>query len=144
MTTTPSLTIRIVIGKALGLVFGIITFFLVPAAIPDASPLLAWGLMFWMITLGLMVALMGVVTWHPVLGIPLPWWFRAPLVGAWMNFVLVFLIYDQLQISLINLMGPDSFFLSPFWYVVDGAIIGLIIGFVATRFGGEGKEAVDL
>ena len=100
--------------------------------------------MFWMITLGLMVALMGVVTWHPVLGIPLPWWFRAPLVGAWMNFVLVFLIYDQLQISLINLMGPDSFFLSPFWYVVDGAIIGLIIGFVATRFGGEGKEAVDL
>ena len=144
MTTTPSLTIRIVIGKALGLVFGIITFFMLPASIPDASPLLPWGLMFWMITLGLMVALMGVVTWHPVLGIPLPWWFRAPLVGAWMNFVLVFLIYDQLQISLINLMGPDSFFLSPFWYVVDGAIIGLIIGFVATRFGGEGKEAVDL
>ena len=140
MTTTPSLTIRIVIGKALGLVFGIITFFMLPASIPDASPLLAWGLMCWMITLGLMVALMGVVTWHPVLGIPLPWWFRAPLVGAWMNFVLVFFAHEPMRAMMVRIFGADGALQSPFWFAAEGAIIGLIIGYFATRFGGEGPE----
>jgi uncharacterized membrane-anchored protein YhcB (DUF1043 family) len=32
---------------------------------------------------------------------------------------------------------------SPFWFVAEGAVIGLVIGYVATRFGGEGKEIVD-
>ena len=144
MTDHPSLTMRLIIGKSLGLVFGIITFFALPDSIPGASPMLAWGLLFWMINIGLMVGLIGVVTWHPVLKIRLPWWVRAPLVGSWMNFILAFLIYDQLQASIIHLMGPDSFFQSPFWFVLDGAIIGLVIGYFATRFGGEGKESVDL
>lgn len=32
---------------------------------------------------------------------------------------------------------------SPFWFVLEGAVIGLIIGFFATRFGGEGAETVN-
>jgi len=31
---------------------------------------------------------------------------------------------------------------SPFWFTLEGALVGLIIGFFATRFGGEGKETV--
>jgi hypothetical protein len=31
---------------------------------------------------------------------------------------------------------------SPFWFVLEGAIVGLIMGYFATRFGGEGEETV--
>jgi len=31
---------------------------------------------------------------------------------------------------------------SPFWFTSEGAILGLIIGYFATRFGGEGEETV--
>jgi len=85
----------------------------------------------------------GVFTYHPILKLPFPWWFRAPLLGAWMNFVLVFFTYDVMQLMLINLFGENGILSSPFWFTAEGAIIGFIIGFFATRFGGEGKETVE-
>ena len=38
--------------------------------------------------------------------------------------------------------GEGSALSSPWWFVAEGAIIGLLIGFLATKFGGEGKETV--
>ena len=38
--------------------------------------------------------------------------------------------------------GPEGILSSPFWFVAEGAIVGLIIGYVARRFGGEGPETV--
>ncbi len=32
---------------------------------------------------------------------------------------------------------------SPFWFALEGAIAGIIIGYFATRFGGEGKETIQ-
>ena len=102
-----------------------------------------WGILLWYITLGAIVGVMGVFTWHPVLKMPLPWWFRAPLIGGWMNFVLTFFAYDTMKAVMISTFGPDGILTSPFWFVAEGAIIGLIIGYFATRFGGEGKETVE-
>ena len=31
---------------------------------------------------------------------------------------------------------------SPFWFALEGALIGLLIGYLATRYGGEGPETV--
>jgi hypothetical protein len=59
-----------------------------------------------------------------------------------MNFVLTLLIYDVLTVMLVDLFGEDSSFGSPFWFVAEGAIVGLVIGYFATRFGGEGPETV--
>ena len=73
----------------------------------------------------------------------MPWWFRAPLIGAWLNFVLTFFAYDTMQAMMSNIFGEGGVLASPFWFAAEGAIIGLIIGYFATRFGGEGKEAVD-
>jgi hypothetical protein len=36
--------------------------------------------------------------------------------------------------------GANSTISSPFWLTFKGAIIGLIIGYFATCFGGEGVE----
>ena len=72
----------------------------------------------------------------------MPWWFLAPLLGAWMNFVLTFFAYDTLAAAMASVFGPEGILSSPFWFVAEGAIVGLIIGFAATRFGGEGPETV--
>jgi len=63
-------------------------------------------------------------------------------MGGWMNFVLTFFAYDTMKAMLVHMFGADGLMSSPFWFTAEGAIIGLIIGYFATRFGGEGKETV--
>ena len=57
----------------------------------------------------------GVYTWDPVLKLPMPWWFLAPLLGAWMNFVLTFFAYDTLAAAMAPVFGPEGILSSPFW-----------------------------
>ncbi len=138
----PSLITRIAIGKLVGFVFGLIGFITLPYFMPDASSMLRWGILFWYPTIGAFIGVFGVFTWHPVLKLPMPWWFRAPLVGGWMNFVLTFFAYDVMKVMMTTLFGADGILTSPFWFAAEGAVVGLLIGYFATRFGGEGKETV--
>ena len=144
MFGNPSLLTRIAIGKAIGLFFGLIGFILLPYFLPDGGWLLRWGILLWYTTVGAIIGVFGVVTYHPILKLPMPWWFRAPLLGAWMNFVLTFFAFDAMQAMMVAMFGEGGVLSSPFWFTVEGAIIGLIIGYFATRFGGEGKAAVDM
>lgn len=144
MFGNPSLMTRIAIGKAIGLLFGLAGFILLPFFLPEAGWLLRWGILLWYTTVGAFIGVFGVVTYHPVLKLPMPWWFRAPLIGAWMNFVLTFFAYDVMGDMMASLFGEGGALSSPFWFTAEGAIIGLIIGYFATRFGGEGKATVDM
>ena len=143
MLDKPSLTTRIIIGKSLGFLFGLLGLILLPYFYPESDWLLRWGILFWYTTLGAIVGVFGVYTYHPILKLPLPWWLMSTLLGAWMNFVLTFFAYDQLQKLMYAVFGEMGIFTSPFWFTSEGAIIGLIIGYFATRFGGEGKETVS-
>jgi hypothetical protein len=134
----PSLITRIAVGKAVGTIIGLIGFVLLPVLWPESDPMLRWGILFWYATMGAIIAVYGVFNYHPVLRLPLPWWVRAPIIGAWMNFVLVFFAYDLMEAAIQGMLGIA---LSPFWFVVEGAIAGAVIGGLATKFGGEGKEA---
>ncbi len=142
MFSNPSLMTRIAIGKIVGLIFGLIGMFSLPYFIPDVGWMLRWGVLFWYITIGAIIGVFGVFTWHPILKIPMPWWFLAPWIGGWMNFVLTLFAYDQIKIMMVTVFGESGLLQSPFWAIAEGAIIGLIIGYVATRFGGEGVETV--
>ena len=142
MFGNPSLITRIAIGKTVGLAFGLLGFFLMPVLAPGADEFLSWGVLLWYPTLGAVIGMFGVLNWHPVLELPMPWWIRAPFIGAWMNFVLTFFAYDGMKAVLIDMFGTDGTFQSPFWFTAEGAVIGLVIGFVATRIGGEGPETV--
>ena len=139
----PSLFNRIAVGKAIGLVFGLVGFITLPYFMPDAGWQLRWGILLWYPTVGAVIGVYGVFNRHPVLDLPLPWWFRAPLIGGWMNFVLVFFAYDQMRAVLFAFLGPDSPLQSPFWFVLEGVVVGLVIGFAATRIGGEGPDSVN-
>ena len=143
MFKNPSLITRITIGKLVGFIIGLIGFFALPWIWPEASMQLRWGILLWYTTLGALIGVFGVVTRHPVLNLPLPWWLRAPLLGGWMNFVLTFFAWDAMNSMLVATFGPDGLMTSPLWSVLEGALVGLLIGYLATRFGGEGKEAVE-
>ena len=108
MFKNPSLTTRIAIGKLVGLIVGLIGFFSLPWFWPEASMLLRWGILLWYTTLGALIGVFGVVTRHPVLNLPLPWWCRAPIVGGWMNFVLTFFAWDAMSSMLVATFGPDG------------------------------------
>ena len=140
MFGNPSLMTRIAVGKGVGFVFGLIGFIFLPSLYPDASEMLRWGILLWYITFGAIIGVFGVLTWNPVLKMRMPWWFMSPWIGAWLNFVLVLFAYDDMQAFLMSVFGPDGALSSPFWFAAEGAIIGLLIGYLATRFGGEGPE----
>ena len=138
-----SLFTRIAIGKGVGFLFGLAGFITLPYFLPEPNWMLRWGILFWYPTVGAVIGVFGVYTWHPVLHLPLPWWFRAPLIGAWMNFVLAFFAYEQLERMLIHMFGVNGLLQSPFWVVPEGVIVGLIIGGLATKFAGEGPKIAD-
>lgn len=142
MLEKPSLITRVAVGKSVGLVFGIIGFAFCEFFLPDTDWMLRWGILFWYTTMGAIIGVFGVFNWHPVLRLPFPWWIRAPLLGGWMNFVLTFFTYDLMQGVLADLFNENYLMTSPFWFVAEGAVVGFIIGFFATRFGGEGAETV--
>ena len=143
MFKNPSLTTRIAIGKLIGFIIGLIGFIALPWFWPDATWMLRWGILLWYTTLGAIIGVYGVFTWHPILKLPMPWWFRAPLIGGWMNFVLTFFAWNEMATMLSVMFGADGLLTSPFWFVAEGALVGLLIGYLATRFGGEGKETMD-
>ncbi len=139
----PSLVTRIAIGKGVGFTVGLAGFIFLPFFVPEAGWLIRWGVLLWYTTLGAIIGMFGVFTWHPILKMPMPWWLRAPVLGAWMNFVLTFFAYDTMKDMLVAMFGPDGILASPFWFALEGALFGLLVGYLATRYGGEGKETVD-
>ncbi len=44
---------------------------------------------------------------------------------------------------MVSTFGEDGLLSSPFWFTLEGAIIGLIIDYAATRWGGEGPETAE-
>ncbi len=133
---------RVVIGKGIGFIIGLIALIALPYFIADVSWMLRLGILFWYITVGAIIGVFGVVTWHPIVKLPMPWWFRATLVGAWMNFVLTFFAYDDLQAAMLQIAGNVGVLGSPFWFTLEGAIVGYIMGFFANRVGGKGPLIV--
>jgi len=137
----PSIMTRITVGKGVGFLIGLAVFVALPWLWPEVPPLLRWGILLWYTTMGAVVGVFGVLSQNPVLMLPMPWWVRAPVVGAWLNFVLTFFAYDQMQAGLVGMLGMS---LSPFWFVAEGAVVGAIIGGLATRIGGEGRRTVEM
>lgn len=133
-----SLTGRIVITKTIGFIVGGLVFFLLPALGAEFS--LEFGLGLWLMymLMAVMIGFMGTFTTHPLVKVSLPFWIRGGAIGFSFHLLLVLLAYGEVQ----SLMTLDAFswtgLTSPFWILIDGTALGVIIGWLATRFAGEG------
>ena len=141
MFAKPSIMTRIGVGKTLGIAFGLVWFFMLPQYIEDVGLLPRLGILFWYTTFGAFLGMVGVFDYHPVLKIGMPWWVRGLFIGAYLNLVLTFFAYDLMQTFLSSMFPGQE--LSPFWFTVEGAVVGLLIEFFATRLGGEGPAIVS-
>ncbi len=135
----PSLLTRIAVGKAIGFVIGIVGFSVAPFISEEISMMTRLGILCWYPTIGAFIAVFGVFNWHPILNLPLPWWFRSTFVGAWMNFVLAFFAHEQMSTILDGIFHQN---VSPFWFVLNGGVFGLVTGFLCTQAGGEGPDTL--
>ena len=138
MTTQKLLVYRVGLGKIIGLSFGLIGYFTLPLLVAEPSMLFQVGIVLWYTTLGAIVGLVGIFAHHPILKISFPWWVRGFLVGAWMNLVLTFLAYSEISDITIATTSQFSFYVSPFWMVLEGGLIGLLIDYITTRCFGDG------
>ena len=142
MFENPSLMTRIAVGKGIGFLIGFGGFILLPHFLPDATLMLRWGVLLWYMTFGAIIGVFGVFTYHPLLKLSMPWWIMSPFLGAWLNFVLVFFAHEPMSAMMMSVFGEGGAITSPFWFAAEGAIVGFVIGYCATRFGGEGVETV--
>jgi len=138
MKSEPSLVKRVGIAKVIGLVIGIIGFFVIPQVWPGADMWFRVGFLAWYTTFGAMIGILGMINYHPLLKIAMPFWFRGIVFGAWFNLVATLLAHEKITAFLEGLEVLSL--QSPFWFVLEGAVVGLVIDGIATRFGGEGKE----
>ena len=139
MSAQPSLIRRLGMAKGLGFVIGLTAFFVIPQLWPEESIWLRIGVCLWYTTFGAIIGLAGIVNFHPLLKIPLPFWFRGIFLGGWLNLLLALLMYEKLQLMLGSLNVPLN---SPFWVVSEGMAIGLLIDGICTWFGGEGRQVL--
>lgn len=138
MFAKPSILTRVAVGKLVGLLLGAVGFFAMPAFGVDDMKMRV-GVLFWYVGIGAFIGMAGVITRSPVVNIPTPWWVMGPLIGAFMNFLLVLIAWDVFATMMAN--GGYLGLTSPWWGVAEGAIVGLVIGGLATLFGGEGPAA---
>ncbi len=139
MFEKPSLMLRIAIGKSVGFVFGLIAFFALPM-MGEPDLMFRLGFALWLIITGAMIGLMGVVTYHPLLHMPLPWWVRGPMIGMSTMLTLWLVAHERIDAIVINMFGPDTILSSGAWIIADGLLIGLVMAWLATLLAGEGRE----
>jgi hypothetical protein len=134
---------RVGTAKAIGLLIGLAGFLMIPSIWPSETMWLRVGLLMWYTTFGAVIGVFGLFNEHPMFHFRLPFWVRGLVFGAWFNLVLAFLMHDKLAVLIPQLGGPFAGLKSPFWIVLEGAILGVLIDGIATRVAGEGMPSQD-
>lgn len=135
MTTLPAAK-RFVTAIGLGVLFGLLCVFLAAQHQPELASFsnpIFWTILTDRILIGVVVALAGAFTVHPLLGFSFRPWLRGACMGTVVS----------LPLAAGAMNGPAPPPMSP-WMVfsatlIAGALYGAIIDWVATKVGGEGK-----
>ena len=134
----PSMVARVATGKTIGFFYGLLIAYLVHGMLPDASLALLVGLVLWYTIIGALVGLCGVFRFYVFF--TLKWWFRGPWVAMWMTLTLALLSIDFMPEILAELELTTNLYIVQ--AIIEGIVLGLVMDFLATKFGGEGKETV--
>ena len=100
-----------------------------------------WGFFLWYATFGGIILMMGFLVNHPFFpkDKTLRSIIRGLFIGGWMNFVLYFFAYDTIEIvknTFGFLEGQSGLVL----IVLEGMLVGAVLDYLGTKYGGEGKE----
>jgi hypothetical protein len=75
------------------------------------------------------------------LNFPLNGMFALHWLEAGLNFTVTFFNYEHFSTYIAKSI-ISGFVSSPFWFVLDGIVWGLLIGWIVTKMAGDGTDAV--
>jgi hypothetical protein len=125
---------RFLVALPLGLAFGVLCALLAsrndPAIFDLRSPMF-WTIVWNRFLIGIVVAFAGAYRRHPFFGFRCPPVLRGAILGT--------IVSPALAFGILITPSPDA--VKYFWLtILVGAIYGVVIDLVATKFGGEGKN----
>ena len=116
-------------AEIFGLVLGLIVFFTTPLLMDNFSLFFRWGMLLWYLTFGTIIGLAGLV--KPFKILPL---LRGGITGAWLNFVVAMLMYEQLTEMMTTVQNFSFQNVNVLLLVaVEGFVLGAIIDMVVTK-----------
>lgn len=140
MFTKESVAGRIIIGKAIGLIFGLAFILILPTVGFDLLDMIGLGALLLFVLMGAMIAFVGQFDRHPVFDFKIKWWMNGIAVGLLFMLLFVLLTYSELEMIMSSALISWTGLTSPFWALIDGALIGLIMSFVETQIAGRGAQ----
>lgn len=131
---------RIVIGQVIGIVMGILTIIFLPMFGFPLWSMFGLGTLVMFFLMGSMIGFIGQFDRHPVFDFKMKWWMGGALMGILFTLMYVLLSYESMQTIMqsgaVSWMGLSS----PFWALIDGTIIGMVMAWAEAKFAGKGRE----
>lgn len=124
---------RTAIAKTLGFVAGLIGFFGTRNVAPTADPMLAWAILFLFLTIGGLIGVIGTVRRIPLFEFNFSPLLRGGFMGGWVTLVCVFFGFNMLSDAFKTIAYLPTFMQSPWWFILDGVIVGAVIDVIASR-----------
>ncbi len=135
-----SISGRLVVGKTIGLILGILVMLMLPLFNIPIMSMFGFGTLVMFMLMGVLTAFMGIFDRHPMFDIKMPWWIRGPVVGATFMLMYVLFTYDMMLPMMDSELITWTGLSSPFWAILDGVWIGALMGFLETKLAGEGPK----
>ncbi len=135
-----SVTGRIVTGKIIGLVIGILVIVIMPTFGYPGMSMTGFGILLMFVLMGAMVGFLGQFDRHPVLDFKMPCWLSGAMVGFAFMLMFVLLSYDALEVVMQSSLISWSGLSSPFWALLDGIVIGGVMGLIESKVAGFGPD----
>lgn len=84
--------------------------------------------------------MVGMFDYHPILGFKMHWWIRGAVAGFLFMLMYILLSYTSLEVVMASTLVSWTGLSSPFWALIDGTVIGLVVGFLETKIADEGSS----
>lgn len=146
MFITTQLAKRNLLGLWIGFMAGLSVFFAFPALNPNINKHFVLAIIVWYAFFGIFISMVGMFDYFRVTNRKEPWWLRGPGTGVWLNTIVVLFAPDELRaisegaIELgVPLKSP-----SPWYFILNGALLGLVIDGICTKIFGDGKLIREL
>ena len=130
---------RVAMAKFIGFVVWLIWFFWLSFVFDYDDLFFRFAILFWYTTFWSIIWIFWIMDKHPLMNFSMPFWFRWIFIWAWLNLLVVFFSYD----IIVNVMAWSVFdWYSPFWIVLEWAIIWLLIDWISTKYYWEGENSL--
>lgn len=139
MITMQSIAARVMIGKIIGLVVGLIYMAVLPLFNIPMLSMFGLGSILMFMLMGVMTGFMGIFDRHPLFNFSMPWWIRGSVVGGSFMLMYILFTYETLEVMIQSPLISWTTLSSPFWALLDGVFVGMIMGYIETRIAGEGE-----